>query len=113
MSRMSIVSARFTPDEVEQIRRIAAERGVTVSAMVRQAALDGIAQDTVALLRSRRDALPTVPGIDRSCGNLGVHDESNCNYRGCGRPVQLWSKQAWDLEFAARDIESRLAVIAP
>jgi hypothetical protein len=60
-------------------------------------------------LRTKRDALPTVPGVDRSCGNLGAnHDEGGCFHSRCGQPVQMWSRDAWDLEYAARELERRV-----
>ena len=127
MSTTQPISLRADPTLIGELRRIAAKESVTVSELLRRAALDAVRehqrqvatsdaltapqreiQRTIERLRVERDALPTVPGVDRSCGNLGVHDEGNCWYRNCGRPVEMWSQEAWEFEFAARDLERQL-----
>jgi hypothetical protein len=120
------VSLRVDAATIDELRRIAAEEAVTVSELLRQAALNAVRehqrqvatpdaltapqreiQRTVERLRVERDALPTVPGVDRSCGNLGVHDEGWCWYEHCGQPVQMWSQEAWDFELTARKLEEQ------
>lgn len=65
-------------------------------------ALDESVAAAVEVLREYRDDLPRVPAIRCLCGNiLGPH-----NHSGCGERTTMWSQDAWQIEYRARDLEA-------
>jgi Ribbon-helix-helix protein, copG family len=131
MSRSEILSVRIDPDLVRRLRRLADDRDVTLSELLRSAALERVQQEAlketakkrltpvqrevaglIDRLRYQRDMLPTVTGYRIDCGNFGCNEGGGFGHEHCGEPADMWSDAAWDLELAARALEQQWGMAA-
>lgn len=63
----SMSSVRFTPEVIEQVKRLASAEGVTVGAWIRAAVARESERQRRVWLDEHRDELEVVPGSGRAC----------------------------------------------
>jgi hypothetical protein len=126
MTRAEAISVRLDPDLISKLRRVAEDRDVTLSELLRSAAMERVQQERlkqaakkrmtpvqrevaglIDRLRYQRDMLPTTTGYRADCGNINFHVGGGPGHEHCGEPADMWPEAAWDLELAARALEQQ------